>query len=735
MKEETFNPTVHVEGVPEANEEPEIEPEKKEGEAPQEKKGNVKFKIPEELKKYLPQVKAFMDKYKMTLASTPNFARKFKIELPIKFEPATGFAFYLETGQIGLDVKFWEWKEKFKGAFNDEMLLFCNFHEIGHFFDLAEDPDGMQEGFDHMKKESQRLVPIAKKIFEKKLKPGQSLPSYLSDKAIEQMMYKRIHRLYNSLDDIYVNRRVGMVASSFSKNGSNAENLKRLYRDFLFPTGNEQGVAPQEMEAADYSNIGLDRQLTAYLLRSAMVPDQDILLVPEVKQALDRKVFKGESLKELVLNLITKPVSSMASQPRDATFRYDKIKTFVEPVWRELLLKDLENKPLPSEPKKGEGGEGGEPGDDDAPPFEDDPEMTDEDIKDFKKQKKQKDNKEKKEQKKKEQDSKKKVDEKLADKDLDKLRKLAKENGIEESVAQDYWEISQQIKPYKEKLAQIFEKFLRTVNDKIVEFWETGYKTGRLDVKKLIAKYSDYFTEGAGQFIPWNDLDVYLQKEFLQKVKLFPTEVRMRLISDGSGSMVADRRDYVKKIMVLLLEGMATFEDRVNRNFELKDKFKTDTEAWVFGSGHKKTKAFSGVNSGNAAIVERMKAFSGVDLPMGGTDDSTVWQEISESYTDPVYLEKLKKGKAKELIFEITDGEEALSSAQETNKCVNDITQLGAIIFGFQVALGKEKCASFNEAFGDKGSAVENFPEILPIIAAVLEKEIGSLNVELEYED
>jgi len=82
-----------------------------------------------------------------------------------------------------------------------------------------------------------------------------------------------------------------------------------------------------------------------------MVPDQEIIVAQEVEEALSRQTdaIGKRSVVEEVKN-ICRPTSRYERIQHSAGWRYKQIKQLIEPIFTELLLKDIEKLPPPPPP-------------------------------------------------------------------------------------------------------------------------------------------------------------------------------------------------------------------------------------------------------------------------------------------------------------------------------------------------------------------------------------------------
>jgi len=326
--------------------------------------------MPENLAKHIPAIKKFIENHKYVLATIAR-------DPSLLYEPSVGetFEFRPKEGKIYLSARQWEWAEKF--GLNQEQILWSTLHEIAHFQDLVEDPEGMLGLFDYLETKAREIAPIVLESWKKS--SGVELPEYITKPVpvdprdpekkmnfVEVFLYKQYHMLYNCLDDIYINRLVGAHSAPFSSQGSKAKQVKILYRDYLFPSKFEEmthpltgekikrplpGQAPKVGEKYDLTDQPSSQQFAFALLRQQMVPDQEIIVAQEVEEALSRQTdaIGKRSVVEEVKN-ICRPTSRYERIQHSAGWRYKQIKQLIEPIFTELLLKDIEKLPPPPPP-------------------------------------------------------------------------------------------------------------------------------------------------------------------------------------------------------------------------------------------------------------------------------------------------------------------------------------------------------------------------------------------------
>lgn len=305
------------------------------------------FNLPDELKKYLPRFDEFIKDNRTALNSIIG-------DHSLNYAPADGASFNHREGIVNLDLK--DWKNIDEYNLPEDSVKFTVFHELGHFQDLRKDPKGYLECFKYKIKKAKELAPEIIKIWQEKFPDGK-LPDYITatvgrdgddeSSFVEYFAHSKLHWMYNIIDDIYVNNRIGVHVSSFDKGGSSRELLKKIYRDFLFPAVQEE-KEPKENQAVDYRHFPKVLQFTYYLLRKKMVPDQEILIDPSILKKLSEPLKRGS---DLSLNSWINYIVQNSHENKDnmPSYRYSLIQKIVEPYFIQLLLEDCHEIDLPRE--------------------------------------------------------------------------------------------------------------------------------------------------------------------------------------------------------------------------------------------------------------------------------------------------------------------------------------------------------------------------------------------------
>ncbi len=310
----------------------------------------------------------------------------------LKYKAGSGFLIRLEEGIIEFGLPFWEYQKNYD--FPEDGIKFGFCHEIAHFLDLREDPQGLLDNFKYTTKKGKAMAQEIRQWYkiQKWTLPAWTEKEYPLDpkdktrgtiNALTLFFRNKLNEFYNCLDDIHVNKRVGLAISGFNINKDSegrqqtAPSLKRVYRDFLFPTTRNKekfGLPPEPGEPCDLTKDSECMQFAYYLLRKKMVPDQEILVSPKVKELLNSKLKIGNRVSDKSI-IEAVDYYTRAVPGNIASKRYAAIKALIEPIFYNLFMDDIKKNALPKDPPKqekgdpddgdgeGEGGDG-EEGDD-----------------------------------------------------------------------------------------------------------------------------------------------------------------------------------------------------------------------------------------------------------------------------------------------------------------------------------------------------------------------------------
>ncbi len=670
----------------------------------------------------------------------------------LRYEVGDGFFIDYKKGVITLDVK--DFIHLHERGVNLWQIAWSVGHEIGHFLDLKQNPEAMMEHFAYLQRRARELTPRAAKIIrdahgdkwaDRLEKPFPQVEGVENPfrTPLEQFLYKKLHLLNNSLDDMYVNRVIGEVAPVFAPHGNAGGDVEELYRTYLFPAKPTQdgSISKERVEGpVDYTKMPRSHQLAYSLLRQRMVPGEAVEVVEEVRAALDdypsdtaRKL--GLNLRTLVNHWTTPGVNGKTKHPktgnqeyceRNPGWRKNRIREKVEPVFVELLMADLQDlKPPP-------------PGKPEPSPWDEldqKPEHMDLDLANGLKKQIQATEDEK---AKAAAEAKKKADmspkERIASAQAEADKKLCARDGTDPKLAEEYREIEKEIEPFKHALAAVFEEFMRTLEERITAYYIGHFKKGKASIRALVRRYAPELANDAELPMDPTSLKYFLRHEFISRLSISPTKVRSRLLIDGSGSMAGEKIKLARQISALYLEGFASFEETMNLRYRLKDPFKTDTEIRVFGTHDTVARPFTSDDPSSTGPTAKFRAFDQIRSDKGATCDAASFEAVDQSL-DPSQVADLKQGKAREFLLYIADG--GSSTAEASAVAIAAIQAKGVICKGLLLGTPSDsEQETFKNMFGQHGAQVPDITKLVEVVTELLREEIQQIAIQvMPYED
>jgi hypothetical protein len=632
----------------------------------------------EDLEAYRDRAQAFIDRYSRT-----GFFASFSGDTSIRFKLGSAFYFDFQKGEVNLATDWF-----YKKGFSERQILWACMHEIAHFEDFKNDPERLIKNFDYIAEQARQTGDTMLRKWEavldqndpkqkafldslKQTKPvNPERPEMGSFNQLAQSAYGIHHPFYNVLDDIWVNNSVSRKAASFERGTEGGAEIEALYKEKLFP-------------GLDYSTgkESRHRQFINKLLRDDNVPNEQCVVSPDVEEALNRKMqFGGKAYtaKELIAAFI-KP---RAGRDTKAGERYAILKRTVEPIFKELLAKDIEDWKPEWKPPEEKQQEEQPPPTPPPTPFEDEiknsaensidqlpPEAMTEIFDKFKEVKEEREKKEeagKKAEAAKHQEEEKAIaedgktaEEKSAEAQKKQDEQWAMKNAKDASGSPEEYskehllenlarfrQVQAEIAPYLDEMSALWRRIIFGTSREIVRGMEGHFKTGdELDVQKTIedwASIQEGKFEQAKIFNKIDDREVVTQK---------PELIRVRIAGDMSGSMDEDKLIILQQAMTLIFSSLDEFQTYLNATrAETKSKLQVETEGWTFSSSAKKIKSFD-----DRENLETVSIFNHIQNPGGGTYDDKALTAISNSLT-PEDEDRIRSGKIMDIVFEITDG-------------------------------------------------------------------------------
>ena len=594
----------------------------------------------------------------------------------LSFEPspaAETFSFHPKEFKVEMPLKWFASEE-----YTENELDFANHHELAHFIDMRKNPEAYLENFDRMEQKAETL---AKQYLQKH--PGRAPLD-----SVKKFYHRQIHALYNTLDDIYVNNLV-FNRNKFFDFGDGEKAVETLYEKLGFGE-------------RDLTDQPLHTQMTMSLLRDEMLGGaQGKSIVDEqVENVLSKKKL-GKSIRELI-DLELKPRRGILLDPAE---RYQKIRNLIEPEYLELLedalddqeqddnkAKNREDDNTDNSGKDAENGEGSEENNENSKDNQDNESSKSNDFDPFGDNKKSVnilDHSDSDEQVIKDiLNSFKEADEvaRMSPREREKYQtaKRVQEFDQEYNISKAEREENDEIQAKIKKARQEMRKFWRQLVGRSIEYRQAiihGQRKGKLNINSVIDKYPDLIdSQRKGDF---RDLEIYDRVGLGEKIIDQPDTIDISLLIDCSGSMNGLKTLVAKEAAALLMYSIKDFNDELERTRrETKSKLRANSEIIVFGSDFAKIKNFdreTNYDGNDAAII---KAISKIDSDHGNTNDASPLESILASLSSEERL-RIKQGKLKKIVFEITDGQP--DDPGKTAERISTLAREGVIMVGFQI--------------------------------------------------
>ena len=560
------------------------------------------------------------------------FSRDSSLQFEMSADAST-FAFDASSFKVLVPLEWFS-----KGEYNENELLFANYHERAHFIDMRKNPKAYLGNFERMRTKSRELA-----------------ADYCADhqnetrkEGVKKFFYDELHTLYNCLDDIYVNDMVRSRVPLFN-DGDGAKSITTLY--------DKLGYSDQ-----DLTGQPLHRQLVFSLLRDAMISkERGMSKVDErVEEVLNKKTL-GKTLRSTVQT----ELRTRAGILRDPEERYKLIRTIIEPAYLKLLEESLNDQDIPDDGEFAPFGDADEQFKEGLDKGENSDKIAKE-ILDALADKEKEDKMSPQERAKYQAEKRKK--------DFDKAHGITeKERGLCERISQTIREPRKKMREFWTNIiGKSMEYKLRRVG---------GQRRGRLDINSFINRYPDVVdAERNGDL---RSLEVYqrsvLEHELIDK----PDRIEATLLVDCSGSMTGDKTEMARKTAALLMYSLKDFNDELERTRrQTHSKLKTDSQVLVFGTEFSEAKPFAGDRGVSQADADIIKSISAINSDMSGTNDAAPLGWLGLGITDQ-QRQSMHEKKLKKIIFVITDG--GSQSEDESRANVVKLAEDGVIMVAFQI--------------------------------------------------
>ncbi|MGI0134731.1 MAG: vWA domain-containing protein [Candidatus Micrarchaeaceae archaeon] len=741
----------------------------------EEKGGNEQSKkplSPEELAEYTARAKKFLDGYR-------NFLTTFSGDVSLKFQLSDKFAIDLENGVVHSDGRWYA-----EQGYTETQILWAHLHELMHFRDLADDPEGMKENREYIFDQARKTGDLILKKWEEAV--GATNPEYIdklrrtrpiapkSKQVLNgpQMAAVRYHHtFFNVIDDIYVNKGVERRAPRFEPRREGGQEIAQLYREKLFAQ-------------KDYANQPRHLQFLYSLLRDEMVKDEESESGEEVAAFLVSKsiTFRGKTYtpRELIDTFI-KPRSGRDTKP---STRYGIYRQTLEPIFLDLLHKDIEDwepklppqqppqegqggqsentEPSDSEGKKPDssqseagdeesseapedGGQGGEANDskdesgsesnesgsDPADPFggeydefeKTSPDQLDEgDMQDWAEDQAEEKKKEQEVEEQRKREERKRPEEKARESQAEMDAEWCKEHNVNPRAMAEYRRLEEEVAPYLKSLSQLWQKIAYGKSTLRERGMAGNFRTG-VDLN-LPSAIDQWPAIESGNY---ENTRIMKRTVAVEKIVEKPELLRVRLVGDDSGSMDDfEKREALKKAIVLIESSLREFNTILNyERPRTKSKLRAESEIWKFGNDAEKVKSLRQGNDFSGELRETIESLHKFEARMGGTDDASVLRDIKQSLSETDW-QNIHNKKTMELVIEVTDGGSSVPDA--TKQEIQELSAGGVIVRALQIGrVDPEERRIFTHVWIEDrepsfGSIIgANMENLLPAIVTILQ--------------
>jgi hypothetical protein len=559
------------------------------------------------------------------------------------FKRGDGWAINPDTGEATYDPKFFEEK-----GYTPSQALFGAFHELRcHLVetaDLLNTPKG-QQAYERLKaREKER---------------------------------QRLHIWENCRTDVKGNLAIMQFAPSL------AGDVETVYREKLWPE-------------ADLTSKPRHLQFMYAVLRTSMIPDEQVVVDPLVTQALEKlRSVKGKD----VIALATDP----AQDPLLALRLSEK---YIEPVLEELYQEDLQEK----KQQKGKGQKSqGSPEESFADDYEDYESRHPEPMDEKEVEKKIKEAKEK---------------------QSEAARQAAgyeQEHGVSKKDLADYYEEYRHVDGYLEQLRDVFRRIVEQRKIPIRRLAALKEEGVMIDPGLVTQTYLDV---KAGVNNPKTMKD--FEGRFIEEN--IPGKFSLRLVADQSGSMAGEKSIHQRRSAILVMEALKEFSDILDEEravLAVDLDVKTELRSFGVKEGTRLYKPLSR----ELPERQRMEFFKGLLETSGGTNDYDALAEIEKDVKkrlaqDSTYAAELKSGKRREIVIVLSDGDSG--NATEVKNRSQTLRDLGVKVVGLGMGSGSQ---SIESTYAPDGRICYDISDLPKTLQDLLAEYLGELSITGNPED
>lgn len=504
--------------------------------------------------------------------------------------------------------------------------LFASFHEAEHFRDMIQDPPEYESLFARIR----------------------------TLDHVHRAYPRAVQRLYNCIDDVLVNK---AVMSRWKAGKKSKDSLyPKLFPSKNLATRKVRTLGPDGKPTVTEKPSPRHRQFMYALLRKSMLPRESIQLDPEVAQAIEQL---EKQLGPAGVELITR-VDAQGKARRvpygdkgKTAHRFAIIQHYIEPIFKEFFLKDLEDRKSDDKKKKGEKGEKGkkdEQGEQSDQPFGEDP--FDDAIPDpwdfddaF--------------------DKAQRVNDQVKKKKGEKFKEL---HGVSKEDMNRYRREKRHVEDHIDELADLWD----TIIQKRIEYSKV---LGR-QPKKQGPLMHPARTASIPAEIKAGNMDVTAFRDFEKKeqIRERPNQFEITLVCDGSSSMTAEGRDRLqRRLAILATESLAVFQDRIDKQKRkgVKINLVVSSEVRIFTSAPQdeviKPLSTELTHKQRVQVHKRLKRLD------SGNNESASFDGIRSEQFNDRRIRALQKGDLKKLIVFLSDGETDGDAVQRHIKHLSEL--------------------------------------------------------------
>ena len=399
----------------------------------------------------------------------------------------------------------------------------------------------------------------------------------------------------------------------------------------------------------DLQNLSFTEQFLFALLIKTMVPGRELGLSDDVRKILEQEIIylgkRYHSLYEFVRTNLHSPDASL----KTILLRSRKI---IEPIFRELLEKDLENNRT------------------DFQLLNRLIEFFDKDLPKDVLEKIAKDHKE----------SQKPLRDRIQERQSQMIEKRLAEAGFNDEEIQQILEIMKKVETVWQDLMSLWESIVNTsqvLEIKVISGFRSG--TG-IDIDALIRQFYKLYVQPS-------ELRIFTRR-FLEAIKEVhkPKKISLYLILDLSGSMDANKRRSVQEVAYCLVKSLIQTIRKAQDEMKYQDEFSLQANIRVIGFGSRYEDL---LERNQTEIIKRKIDDSDRDLTnkriwemvfkiqhnnLGGTNDSMPLMEVLRELQREDVKKALEADEEIVLVIEITDGE--TSTPNESKEILQQLQQL-----------------------------------------------------------